>query len=57
MIILKNLMLARYIYFETQKKDTDLAKLFYRILILPIETNKVLDHKTVLKWTLANELN
>jgi hypothetical protein len=29
----------------------------YNILILPIETGRQLDPKTVLKWVLAHELN
>jgi hypothetical protein len=52
------LVLARYLYFQAKKtNDPALSQLYYNILILPIEANKTVEHKTVMKWVLAHELS
>lgn len=56
-IILRTLVLARYLYSKIlQKKDPVLSQLYYNVLLLPVESNKVVEHKTVLKWVLAHEI-
>lgn len=58
LIILRTLVLARYLYSQALKcKDNAMIQLYYNVLILPVETNKVVEHKTVLKWVLAHELS
>jgi hypothetical protein len=58
LIILRTLVLARYLYFQAKKiNDPALSQMYYNILILPIEANKTVEHKTVMKWVLAHELS
>jgi hypothetical protein len=51
------LLLSRYIYYEFESKGQDnleQLQIVYNILILPIETARQIDPKTVLKWVLAH---
>lgn len=51
------MVLSRYLYSHAlRSKDQALIQLYYNILILPIESNRTVEHKTVLKWVLAYEL-
>ena len=56
LIILRSLVLARRLYARARDSSPALAPLYYNILLLPVETNKAVEHKTVLKWILAHEL-
>ena len=61
-IILRNIILARYLYNQLQKergepREGQSLVHYYNILVYPFEANKFVDPKTVLKWILANELN
>jgi len=54
---MRNLLLSRYVYYELEHKggeNTEQLQAVYNILILPIETGRQIDPKTVLKWVLAH---
>jgi len=57
-IILKTAFLTRYVYEELAQRSTEAECLkYYNILVLPLESNKAVECKVVLKWIISNELN
>lgn len=58
-ILLRHIILARYLYCQFCKENLPEEQItnYYNILVLPYQTNKFIDTKTVLKWILAGELN